>query len=132
MESHPYASARYEQAEKNLKKLILALKNGNDNDFIAVLENEALSLHSLMMSSNPGFSLLNANTWEIINRIKEYRKQNNKMIAFTLDAGPNVHLIYKSKDKTEITNFIASELEQFCENGYWIDDQMGNGPEKLI
>ena len=74
MESHPYASARYEQAEKNLKKLILALKNGNDNDFIAVLENEALSLHSLMMSSNPGFSLLNANTWEIINRIKEYQK----------------------------------------------------------
>jgi diphosphomevalonate decarboxylase len=54
------------------------------------------------------------------------------MIAFTLDAGPNVHLIYKSKDKTEITNFITSELVQFCENRYWIDDEMGHGPEKLL
>lgn len=132
MEKHPYAKARYEQAGENLKKLTIALQNGNDNDFIEVLENEALSLHSLMMSSNPGFSLLNANTWEIINRVINYRTQNNRMIAFTLDAGPNVHLIYKSKDKTEITNFIASELVQFCENGYWIDDHMGNGPEKLI
>lgn len=132
MENHPYADSRYKQAEKNLKKLIVALQDGNDTDFIEVLENEALSLHSLMMSSSPGFSLLNANTWEIINRVIKYRNQNNRMIAFTLDAGPNVHLIYKSKDKTEITNFIAAELAQFCENGYWIDDQMGNGPEKLI
>lgn len=132
MENHPYASARYKQAIANLKKLVITLERGDDKAFVEILENEALSLHSLMMSSNPGFSLLNANTWEIINRVINYRNQNNRMIAFSLDAGPNVHLIYKSKDKTEITNFIASELVQFCENRYWINDEMGHGPEKLL
>jgi diphosphomevalonate decarboxylase len=132
MENHPYANGRYRQADESLRKLMAALENGNENDFIEVLENEALSLHALMLSSNPGFTLLNNNTWEIINRVINYRTQNNRMIAFTLDAGPNVHLIYKSKDKTEITNFITSELVQFCENRYWIDDEMGHGPEKLL
>jgi diphosphomevalonate decarboxylase len=132
MKNHPYANARYRQAGENLLKLMAAMENGNENEFIEVIENEALSLHALMMSSNPGFTLFNKNSWEIINRVINFRTQNNRMLTFTLDAGPNVHLIYKSKDKTEITNFIASELVQFSENGYWIDDEMGTGPEKLL
>jgi diphosphomevalonate decarboxylase len=132
MENHPFAKARYEQAGKNLEKLIQSLEKGDEEKFIEVLENEALSLHSLMMSSNPGFTLLNSSTWQIIEKVKQFRIAKNLMLTFTLDAGPNVHLIYKSKDKAEITTFVASELVQFCENGYWIDDQMGSGPEKLI
>jgi diphosphomevalonate decarboxylase len=132
MDNHPYAHARYRQAGGNLRKIMVALEMGNENEFTEVLENEALSLHALMISSNPGFSLLNNNSWEIINRVINYRTLNNRMIAFTLDAGPNVHLIYKSKDKTEINNFINSELVQYCENGYWINDEMGKGPEKLL
>jgi len=132
MIQHPFAEARYEQAGKNLKKLIQSLEKGDEEKLIEVLENEALSLHSLMMSSNPGFTLLNSSTWQIIEKVKQFRIAKNLMLTFTLDAGPNVHLIYKAKDKAEITTFVASELVQFCENGYWIDDQMGSGPEKLI
>jgi len=132
MNRHPYANARYAQAKQNLEGLLNALETGDENLFIEIVENEALSLHALMMSSTPGFSLLNANTWKIIERIKQFREKNNLLLTFTLDAGPNVHLIYKEKDKAEIATFVASQLEPFCENGYWIDDKMGTGPENLL
>lgn len=131
MNQHPYAEARYLQAKQNLIKLNNALITGDEDLFIEIIENEALSLHSLMMSSDPGFTLLNVNTWQIIEKIKQFRAEKNIMLTFTLDAGPNVHLIYKAKDKAEITTFVASKLEQYCENNYWIDDEMGDGPENL-
>lgn len=132
MIDHPYAVARYQQADKNLKKLINALETGDEQLFINVVENEALSLHALMMSSSNGYSLLNYNTWEIINKIRKFRKDNDTFAAFTLDAGPNVHLVYKLKDRNEIIEFIEKELIKYCENGKWIDDKMGNGPCKIM
>lgn len=132
MVNHPYADSRYKQANENLGKLLKALQLNDEQLFIDVVENEALSLHALMMSSNNGYSLLNQNTWEIIFKIRNFRKENNIFAAFTLDAGPNVHLIYKLKDRKEIVDFIEKELTENCENEKWINDKMGNGPDKLL
>ena len=132
MIDHPYAVARYQQANENLKKLINALETGDEQLFVDVVENEALSLHALMMSSSIGYSLLNQNTWEIINKIRKFREENNTFAAFTLDAGPNVHLIYKLKDRNKIVEFIEKEIIEHCENRKWIDDKMGNGPDKIL
>jgi diphosphomevalonate decarboxylase len=131
MEDHPYAEARYRQANENIGKLLNTLESNNEQLFSDIIENEALSLHALMMSSNNGYSLLNKNTWEIIQKIRTFRKDSNTFAAFTLDAGPNVHLIYKLKDKSKIEKFIKNELIAYCENENWIDDEMGTGPEKL-
>ncbi len=122
MNNHPFAEARYKQANENIELLIDALKTGNQNDFIKIVENEALTLHSLMMSSNPGFTLMNEKTWKIINEIRDYREKTGRFVAFTLDAGPNVHLLYLEIDKDEILKFIEQKLAVFCDNGMWIDD----------
>lgn len=132
MINHPYAESRYKQANENLGKLINAIQLNDEQFFIDVIENEALSLHALMMSSNNGYSLLNQNTWEIIHKIRKFRKDSNTFAAFTLDAGPNVHLIYKQKDKKIIVDFIEKELTENCENEKWIDDKMGSGPDKIL
>ncbi len=132
MNDHPFAEARYGQARLNLIGLIKALQSGNEKSFIAIVENEALSLHALMMASNPGFSLLNQNTWNIIHAIREFREANNLMMAFTLDAGPNVHFIYPEKHKKVILEFISNELIQYCHKKMWIDDQIGSGPSLKV
>ncbi len=132
MIGHPYADSRYKQANENLENLLKALASNNEKIFIDVVENEALSLHALMMSSSNGYSLLNQNTWEIIHKIRNFRKDNNTFAAFTLDAGPNVHLIYKLKDRKTIEDFIKKELTEHCENNKWIDDKMGSGPDKIL
>ncbi len=131
MNGHPYAEARYGQARANLGKLIEALENGDEKCFTSTLENEALGLHALMMSSNPGFTLLNQNTWNIINAVRKFREASNLMLAFTLDAGPNVHLVYPGNNKKEIIEFISNELIRFCHEGMWIDDGIGEGPTEI-
>lgn len=131
MNDHPFAQARYNQARNNLNRLIKALQTGNEKDFVSILENEALSLHALMMASNPGFSLLNENTWNIIHSIRKFREVNGILMAFTLDAGPNVHLIYPEKNKNQILEFISKELIQYCHEQLWIEDRIGLGPLNL-
>jgi diphosphomevalonate decarboxylase len=131
MINHPFAETRYAQARTNLKDIINAIGNNNEMEFIRVVEMEALTLHSLMISSPGGFTLMKCNTWNIIEKVRSFRAKTSLFIAFTLDAGPNVHLIYKLSDKEVILDFINGELVEFCENGYWIDDQIGSGPVEL-
>ena len=131
MQDHPYRDARVLQAGHNLQLLADSLKKGDWDNFMMVTENEALSLHALMMSSSPGYMLMNPQTIGIIQRVREYRLRTSTPVCFTLDAGPNVHLLYRPEDKQEVTRFIKNELTALCENGRWIDDEAGNGPIRL-
>ncbi|MEI6747566.1 MAG: diphosphomevalonate decarboxylase [Bacteroidales bacterium] len=131
MKGHPYRQARINQANSNIHILCEALRKGDWDSFIQVTESEALSLHALMMSSSPGFILMEPSTLEIISRIREYRNRSSCPLCFTLDAGPNVHLIYHQNDQNEIREFIQQKLSPLCEKGKYIDDEVGTGPKRL-
>ena len=124
MNHHAYKETRHKQADHNLHKLLLALSSGDEDNFAQIVENEALSLHGLLLSSNPGYMLLHPNTLMALKRIKEFRAQTNLQVAFTLDAGPNVHLLYPENIRNQIISFIESDLKQFCKDGVWIDDHV--------
>mgnify|MGYP005668418287 CR=1 FL=1 len=55
MEGNPFAAARYEQAENHLLTLVETLKTGDLVNFGNIVEEEALSLHALMMTSKPSY-----------------------------------------------------------------------------
>ncbi len=131
MEKHPFKKERINQAEVNLEKMLAALAEGNAGLFTEVVENEALSLHGLMMSSNPGFILIKPNTIKIIDKIRKFRQDTGINICFTLDAGPNIHLIYFEKDTDAVSEFISLALKSLCQDGRWIDDGMGAGPQQI-
>ncbi len=131
MHMHPYHSDRVVQANDNLGKLLIALAGGNTKLFAEVVENEALSLHSLMMSSNPGYLLMKPNTLSILDKIRAFRERNGIDICFTMDAGPNIHLLYFAQDKEMVVHFIEKELAPLCKNDQWIDDAIGMGPKPI-
>jgi len=131
MKHHPYKEARIKQSVENLDQLRKALREGNFESFAEITENEALSLHALMFSSKPGYILLNDQTISIIEKIRNYRKKNKTKITFTLDAGPNVHVLYPLSDKEVARDFIEKELKMHCENGKIIHDFIGAGPERV-
>ncbi|MGB9746932.1 MAG: diphosphomevalonate/mevalonate 3,5-bisphosphate decarboxylase family protein [Bacteroidales bacterium] len=132
MQNHSYSEGRIRQAGERLERLLQVLKEGKEQKFTDIVENEALTLHALMMSSEPAFFLLQPETIAILKKIKSFRAHTNLPVTFTIDAGPNVHLLYPLRYRKEITGFIASELEPYCENRQWIDDGIGSGPEQLI
>ncbi len=131
MEKHPYREARVIQAGKNLHSLLDAMQAGDFDSFASVVEQEALSLHGLMLSSDPGFFLLHPNTLAIIDKIRDRREQKGWKMCFTLDAGPNIHLLYPASEREDMRAFITGELVALCHEGRWIDDAIGQGPQNL-
>jgi len=131
MNDHPYREGRISQANSNMSKMINAIRNDNCQLIGAIAENEALSLHALLMTSSPDGLLLKPNTLHIIEAIKSFRKKTGLDLFFTIDAGPNVHLIYYEDQRDQVLSFVQDTLIQFCEGGQWIDDKIGNGPELL-
>jgi diphosphomevalonate decarboxylase len=131
MKNHPYREARRKQAVENLDKIRKALREGDFELFAHITENEALTLHGLMLTSDPGYILLNEQTIAIIEKIRKHRKKNQTKITFTLDAGPNLHVLYPISDKEKARAFIEQELKMHCEDGMIIHDFIGPGPERV-
>jgi len=131
MMDHPFAQQRFIQANENIQKLSEILQNGDLNAFVNLVESEALTLHAMMMTSNPYFILMKPNTLKIIEKIWEYRKNNTSNISFTLDAGANVHVLFPESEKEKVTSFITNELLAFCQNNQYICDYVGFGAMNL-
>ena len=131
MHNHPFAEQRFLKAHHNLSALKSVLENGNLDDFIKIVESEALTLHAMMMTSMPYFILMKPNTLEIINKIWKFRNETKIPVCFTLDAGANVHVLYPENVVVETLQFIKDELVGYCQNGQYICDQIGFGSQKL-
>ena len=130
MDTNPYAATRYAVANRNIVDLLVALKTGDLEAFMRITEWEAMQLHALMMCSNPSFILMKPNTLRIINTLYEFRQETDIPVCFTLDAGPNVHLLYPDQHAEMVERFIMDELEPYCHEGQWIADCVGDGPSR--
>jgi diphosphomevalonate decarboxylase len=131
MHNHPFAEKRFEQAHTNLSALKKVLENGNLDEFIKIVESEALTLHAMMMTSMPYFILMKPNTLEIINKIWKFRNETKIPVCFTLDAGANVHVLYPENVSEKVLQFIQQELVGYCQNGNYICDAIGNGSQLM-
>lgn len=131
MEGNPYADARYAQATRRTDEMLTVLREGNVERFGEILESEALTLHALMMSSHPPYILIRPNTLAVIERIQQYRADTGRPLYFTLDAGPNLHLLYPHSIAQEVKTFIREQLLYFCEDKMYLADRVGKGPERL-
>lgn len=125
MKTNPYAERRFQEAHENFKILKEILKTGDMQGFIKLVEHEALTLHAMMMMSEPAFILMKTGTLEVINRIWEFRRITGLPLFFTLDAGANVHLLFPNDvERDKITDFINQELLQFAQNRGVVKDFM--------
>lgn len=131
MHGHPFAQQRFAQAHENLSAIKNILATGNLDSFIKIVESEALTLHSMMMTSQPYFILMKPNTLEIINRIWKFRAETQVPVCFTLDAGANVHVLYPENVAVQVFEFIKNELVGYCQNSQYICDAIGAGAEAL-
>ena len=131
MDSNPFASVRYQQAHDNLKELLQAMKTGDVHAFGRIAEQEALQLHALMMTSNPSYILMESQSLEIIKKIRQWRLKTGLALYFSMDAGPNMHLLYPHSIAADVQEFIQQDLVQHCEQGSLLKDRVGKGPIQL-
>lgn len=131
MEGNLYADNRYHQANLRLDRLKDAMQVGDLETFGNITEAEALTLHALMMTSEPPYLLVEPNTIAAIKKVQAFRKETGHPLYFTLDAGPNLHLLYPDNIATDVKTFIRDELVKLCQDGIYIADRCGAGPEQL-
>ena len=125
MNTNPYAERRFQEAHENFTKLKTILSSGDMEGFIKLVEHEALTLHAMMMMSDPAFILMKTGTLEVINKIWDFRRITGLSLFFTLDAGANVHLLFPNDiDNDRITDFIQTELIPLTQKGGVVKDVM--------
>ncbi len=132
MHNHPFSEQRFAQAHDNMERLKLALEEGDLKTFTKIVESEALTLHAMMMTSNPYFILMKPNTLNIIEKVWEYREKHQLNLTITLDAGANVHLLYPKNEAEQAMQLIKGTLVDFCENKGYICDEVGIGSEEIV
>ena len=87
------------------------------------LEEEAIELHLIAMSSRPPIFYWTAGTIAVLRRVRAMRREGLSTYA-TIDAGPNVHVICPTGEEEDV----SSELEAMSEVELVITDRVGSGP----
>ncbi|MBK6769249.1 MAG: diphosphomevalonate decarboxylase [Ardenticatenales bacterium] len=83
------------------------------------IEAEALELHAVAMTSRPAVLYWDGATVELLHRVRRWRA-DGLAVWFTLDAGPNVHLICEG----HVAPAVAAELA----NQSYVESSMDNSP----
>ena len=129
MNDHPFADQRFDQANERTAKMVKILEEGDIDSFIQICESDALTLHAMMMTSSDYYLLVKPGTITAIEKIMQWRLEHMVPVCFTLDAGPNVHVLYPDKYRETVEDFINTELKDTYKKV--IFDHEGEGPQKL-
>jgi diphosphomevalonate decarboxylase len=80
-------------------------------------EEEAIELHLIAMSSRPPIYYWSPETMALIHRVLDWRA-NGLRVYFTIDAGPNVHLLCEEEDAGAIVASLGemAEVQQIIVN----------------
>lgn len=127
MTDNPYAPVRFDQARTHMTRILDAMAAGDLEAMGRIIEAEALTLHALMMTSTPSYVLMHPNTLAMIDRIRAFRRATDLPVYFTLDAGPNIHLLYPASAEPDVRPFMEDQLLPLCEDGRSLDDRVGHG-----
>jgi diphosphomevalonate decarboxylase len=99
--SSPHYDDWLEQSANDLDQIQSAIAVGDFNTLGSIAERDALSMHRVMQTQKPPLNYFLPETERIIESVKDFR-ENGVEVYCTIDAGPNVKLLYQQKDEPAI------------------------------
>jgi len=103
----PYFEARLRNIAGKVKKVKEAILARNFTVFGKLVEEEAVDLHVMAMTSHPAVFYWNTGTMEVMKKVFELREKGIECY-FTMDAGPNVHVICLGKNEPKVKKALGS------------------------
>ena len=94
----PLNQARVDHVTRLLPTVLSAIDR---RDLVALgdaAEWDALAMHSVMMTGAPSLVYWQPGTLEVIQAVRRWRTQDGLAAYFTIDAGPNVHVLCHAAD----------------------------------
>lgn len=105
-ESSPFYKTRLQSMPKKIREIKTALKKRDFTKFGEVLEAEAVSMHTVMMTSNPPLFYWLPATLKVMQEVWSLRDRGVECY-FTIDAGPNIHVICEFKNAKGIQTALS-------------------------
>lgn len=103
----PLQATRVADAERRLEICRKALLAKDFPTFAEVVEQDSNLMHSVMMTSTPPLYYWAPGTVEIISAVREWREEGLQ-VCFTIDAGPNVHVLCPEREAEAVKRRLTS------------------------
>lgn len=102
----PLLAARLAALPERLQRAKSALSLKDFAMLGTVIEEDCLDMHAVMQSQVPPLSYWNETTVQVMELAQKCRRAGIP-VYFTIDAGPNVHLICQGKDEKSVTDALS-------------------------
>lgn len=106
--SSPLNSGRVASLPTALAEVRAALATRDLHRLGPVIEQDALAMHAVMMTSTPSLLYWQPGTLEIIQAVRHWREHDGLQAYFTIDAGPNVHVLCEANDVATVQTHLAT------------------------
>ncbi|MBC8504952.1 MAG: diphosphomevalonate decarboxylase [Anaerolineales bacterium] len=101
----PLQAMRIEQIPSHLKRCRDAILQRDFEVFAEITEHDCNMMHAVMMTSNPSLIYWLPPTLAIMQAVREWRKSGIP-VCYTIDAGPNVHVICEAAYQENIVSLL--------------------------
>jgi diphosphomevalonate decarboxylase len=102
----PLQTIRVAGIETKLRELKAAIAAGDFSTVMRLSEEDAFALHAVMQSGKERVNYMKPATEILIAEFVKRRNAENAMAFWTLDAGPNIHIVYLSESTAFMRKFI--------------------------
>ncbi|MBD5806771.1 diphosphomevalonate decarboxylase [Limosilactobacillus walteri] len=102
----PYYEAWKKVVARDMTAIKAAIKAKDIDKIGHIAEENALRMHALTLSADPGFTYFNGETLAIIKTVEDLRSHGINCY-YTMDAGPNVKVIYDRANRDKIVARLA-------------------------
>lgn len=99
----PYYSAWRTTVNQDMHSMEEAIHNRDIMAIGHIAEENAMRMHALTISADPSYTYFNAGSLKAMQLVHDLRNQGVNCY-YTMDAGPNVKLIYDQQDREKIIN----------------------------
>lgn len=105
-DSSPYFKTRLQEMQPRIEKTRKAILQKNIKALGPCIEEDTISMHTVMMTSVPPAYYWEAGTMAVMHDVEHLRNTEQIQAYFTIDAGANVHVICEKKDAERVTQLL--------------------------
>ncbi|MCR9192683.1 MAG: diphosphomevalonate decarboxylase [Gammaproteobacteria bacterium] len=105
----PHYASRPERAKQNLDDLLVALRAKNWSNAYDICWHEFQDMHQLFTTCAQPFTYMTEETLSLLDTIKDMWQRDNDGPIVTMDAGPNIHLLYRP-DQVELARVFKQDV----------------------
>ena len=102
---------RSNRAKNRFDRLVYALNNNQWNIAYQICWEEFFDMHALFETSVPHFGYISSETMFVLSELRKFWENNNDGPLVTIDAGSNVHLLWKNDREYLRSSFKKSLAE---------------------